>query len=235
MEQWAGVVLAAGYGTRMKSKVSKVLHRVCGKELVRYPVDLLRHLGIERVVVVVSPTNGGAVQEVLGDEIEYVTQPEVLEENPYVQRQIIPLRRLRLQNIIEGEHQVNDEVSTLPAPGHTPGHQVVLVRSGGQKAMIVVQYRLAAYEQEAKKRQAAAGGATPGKASASPNVGGRVAAGRDGGEQMQHTHSLQSGQSTARTAPTTAAGAPVTIDRLESPSLLGSKMTPARSKLRDSS
>jgi glyoxylase-like metal-dependent hydrolase (beta-lactamase superfamily II) len=68
---------------------------------------------------------------------DHFTQPEVLAVNEYVQRQIMPLRRLRLQDIIEGEHQVNDEVSTLPAPGHTPGHQVVLVRSGGQKAMIM--------------------------------------------------------------------------------------------------
>ena len=77
MEQWAGVVLAAGDGVRMKSRLPKVLHRVCGKELIRYPVDLLGQLGIRRVVVVVSPTNGGAIQELLGDLAEYVTQPKV--------------------------------------------------------------------------------------------------------------------------------------------------------------
>ena len=71
------------------------------------------------------------------DDYDYFTQPEVLKQNPYVERQILPLRRLRLQQIVEGAHQVNAEVSTMPAVGHTPGHQVVLVRSGGQKAMIV--------------------------------------------------------------------------------------------------
>jgi bifunctional UDP-N-acetylglucosamine pyrophosphorylase/glucosamine-1-phosphate N-acetyltransferase len=77
MDQWAGVVLAAGDGKRMKSRLTKVLHRVCGKELVRYPVDLMKESGVTRVVVVVSPGNRQAVQELLGNQVEYVTQTEV--------------------------------------------------------------------------------------------------------------------------------------------------------------
>ena len=77
MDQWAGVVLAAGHGNRMKSRLTKVLHRVCGKELVRYPVDLMKESGVTRVVVVVSPGNRQAVQELLGNQVEYVTQTEV--------------------------------------------------------------------------------------------------------------------------------------------------------------
>ena len=78
MEKWAGVILAAGQGVRMKSRTPKVLHRVCGKEMIRYPVDLLHQSGIKLIVVVVSPLNAGAIREVLGDDVEYVTQPEVL-------------------------------------------------------------------------------------------------------------------------------------------------------------
>ena len=78
MDQWAGVVLAAGEGTRMKSRVSKVLHQVCGKELVRYPVELLRQLGVQRVVVVVSTSNAEGVRSLLGDAVEYVIQSESL-------------------------------------------------------------------------------------------------------------------------------------------------------------
>ena len=77
MDQWAGVVLAAGDGKRMKSRLTKVLHRVCGKELVRYPVDLMKESGVTRVVVVVSPGNRQAVQELLGNQVEYVTQTEL--------------------------------------------------------------------------------------------------------------------------------------------------------------
>ncbi len=76
MDQWTGVVLAAGDGTRMKSRLSKVLHRICGKPMVRYPLDLMAQLGIQRRIVVVSPSNRGPVQEELGDDVEYITQPE---------------------------------------------------------------------------------------------------------------------------------------------------------------
>jgi len=71
------------------------------------------------------------------DDYDYYTQPDILAENPHVQQQIMPLRRLRLQQIVEGEHAVTEGISTRPAAGHTPGHQVVLVQSGGQKAMLV--------------------------------------------------------------------------------------------------
>lgn len=58
----------------MKSATPKVLHRVCGKEMVRYPVESLRRMGVGRIVVVVSPAHGQAVREALGDEVEYVVQ-----------------------------------------------------------------------------------------------------------------------------------------------------------------
>ena len=57
MELWAGVVMAAGKGARMRSRISKVLHKMCGRELVFYPVEALRQAGIERIVVVVSREN----------------------------------------------------------------------------------------------------------------------------------------------------------------------------------
>ena len=71
----AGVVMAAGEGKRMRSRTAKPLHRVCGREMVRYPVELLRRAGAERVVVVVSPENSGAIAAVLGDSVEYAVQP----------------------------------------------------------------------------------------------------------------------------------------------------------------
>ena len=78
MEQWAGVVMAAGRGTRMKSKVPKILHRVCGRELVIYPVEALRSAGVRRIVVVVSPGAEEAVRGLLGDGVEYALQTQPL-------------------------------------------------------------------------------------------------------------------------------------------------------------
>lgn len=68
---------------------------------------------------------------------EHFTKPEVLEAHPHIKTQVMPLQRLRKMDLIEGEHSVTDEVTTLPTPGHTPGHQAVLISSQGEKAMIV--------------------------------------------------------------------------------------------------
>ena len=102
MNQWAGVVLAAGDGVRMKSRLPKILHRVCGKEMVRYPVELLAQLGVQRVIVVVSPSNEGPVRDLLGDQVEYVTQPKVLGTGDALGRAAEQLRGQAEQLIVMG-------------------------------------------------------------------------------------------------------------------------------------
>lgn len=54
MKKLAVVVLAAGQGTRMKSKLAKVLHPVCGRPMVLYTADLAEALAKGRVAVVVG-------------------------------------------------------------------------------------------------------------------------------------------------------------------------------------
>ena len=71
-----GLVMAAGQGSRMRSRIPKPLHPVCGREMVRYPVELLQLAGAERVVVIVSPDNHDAIAAALGDEVEYAVQEE---------------------------------------------------------------------------------------------------------------------------------------------------------------
>ena len=71
-----GIVMAAGEGTRMRSRIPKPMHRICGKEMIRYPVDLLREAGAERVAVVVSRENREAVHSALGDSVEYAIQEQ---------------------------------------------------------------------------------------------------------------------------------------------------------------
>ena len=71
-----GVILAAGRGSRMHSRTPKPLHRAAGKELIRFPVELLDACGIERIVAVVSPDNAPAVSALLGSRVAYAVQPE---------------------------------------------------------------------------------------------------------------------------------------------------------------
>jgi bifunctional UDP-N-acetylglucosamine pyrophosphorylase/glucosamine-1-phosphate N-acetyltransferase len=68
------VILAAGQGTRMKSKVPKALHDLCGKPLVRWPVDAAVAAGASKVVVVGGPDR--AVEPYLPDGATLAVQEE---------------------------------------------------------------------------------------------------------------------------------------------------------------
>lgn len=72
-----GVVLAAGQGKRMKSKLYKVLHPVCGKPMVSHVVDALRAINTERTVVVVGH-GAETVQAYFGDSVQYALQAQQL-------------------------------------------------------------------------------------------------------------------------------------------------------------
>jgi bifunctional UDP-N-acetylglucosamine pyrophosphorylase/glucosamine-1-phosphate N-acetyltransferase len=72
----ATVVLAAGEGTRMKSRTSKILHPLAGKPIARYVLDTALAVGAEVTVFVVG-RDGEEIKQVLGaDQIEYVLQAE---------------------------------------------------------------------------------------------------------------------------------------------------------------
>ncbi|PRR83319.1 bifunctional UDP-N-acetylglucosamine diphosphorylase/glucosamine-1-phosphate N-acetyltransferase GlmU [Clostridium vincentii] len=48
------LILAAGQGKRIKSNIPKVLHKVCGKEMVNHVIDNMRNAGIEDVNVIIG-------------------------------------------------------------------------------------------------------------------------------------------------------------------------------------
>jgi bifunctional UDP-N-acetylglucosamine pyrophosphorylase/glucosamine-1-phosphate N-acetyltransferase len=73
----AAVVLAAGRGTRMKSKLPKVLHPLSGRPMVSYVVDALRRAGAGRPLLVVG-RDAAAVRAALGSAVEYVVQRQPL-------------------------------------------------------------------------------------------------------------------------------------------------------------
>jgi len=71
------VVLAAGLGTRMKSRQSKVLHELCGRPMLAYVLDAAREVSGRRPLVVYSPATA-AVAEVFADEADFALQAEPL-------------------------------------------------------------------------------------------------------------------------------------------------------------
>jgi bifunctional UDP-N-acetylglucosamine pyrophosphorylase / glucosamine-1-phosphate N-acetyltransferase len=62
----AAIVLAAGQGTRMRSRIPKVLHPLAGRPLVHHVLDALAAIGVERPVVVTG-FGADAVEEAIRD------------------------------------------------------------------------------------------------------------------------------------------------------------------------
>ena len=54
MSERAAVILAAGQGTRMKSPIPKVLHKVGGRALIDHAIDAAEGAGCTRIVVVIN-------------------------------------------------------------------------------------------------------------------------------------------------------------------------------------
>lgn len=85
MEPVVGIVLAAGKGTRMNSRLPKAAHRLCGRPLARFAVELCREAGCARVIAVVGH-GADAVINAVGEDVEYVTQEPQLGTGHAVQQ-----------------------------------------------------------------------------------------------------------------------------------------------------
>jgi bifunctional UDP-N-acetylglucosamine pyrophosphorylase/glucosamine-1-phosphate N-acetyltransferase len=66
--------MAAGEGTRMRSSLPKMLHPVCGRAMVAWPIIAAREAGAGRVVAIVSPNQN--IVPGLPDQVQIVTQPQ---------------------------------------------------------------------------------------------------------------------------------------------------------------
>ena len=150
------VVLAAGQGTRMKSKLYKVLHPVCGKSMVEHVIDNINTLNTNRIVTVVGH-GAEMVKETLGNKSEYVLQAEQLGTAHAIQQadQLLgslegttlvvcgdtPLIRPETMQALFDHHQkTNAKATILTAITDNPtGYGRILRDSTGQVSQIVEQ------------------------------------------------------------------------------------------------
>ncbi|MBO8141126.1 MAG: bifunctional UDP-N-acetylglucosamine diphosphorylase/glucosamine-1-phosphate N-acetyltransferase GlmU [Firmicutes bacterium] len=78
MSEPVAVILAAGQGTRMRSKRAKVLHPLCGQPMLRLVLDAVRRAGAARVIVVVGHQADQVRQAVARDDVEFAVQEQQL-------------------------------------------------------------------------------------------------------------------------------------------------------------
>ncbi|MGE6604612.1 bifunctional UDP-N-acetylglucosamine diphosphorylase/glucosamine-1-phosphate N-acetyltransferase GlmU [Lysinibacillus fusiformis] len=162
------VILAAGQGTRMKSKLYKVLHPVCGKPMVQHVVDHIQTLDVNRIVTVVGH-GAEKVQHQLGDKSEYVLQAEQLGTAHAVQQAEgilgneegttlvvcgdTPLIRPETMQALFEHHQAkNAKATILTAIAENPtGYGRILRSENGQVEQIVEQKDASAAQQLVKE------------------------------------------------------------------------------------
>ncbi|BDH59927.1 bifunctional protein GlmU [Lysinibacillus sp. PLM2] len=161
------VVLAAGQGTRMKSKLYKVLHPVCGKPMVEHVIDNIQNLDVNRIVTIVGH-GAEKVKETLGEKSEYVLQAEQLGTAHAVQQaeSILAdlegttlvvcgdtplIREETLKALVEFHQKQNAKATILTAVAENPyGYGRIIRNEKGQVSQIVEQ-KDATEEQQLEK------------------------------------------------------------------------------------
>ncbi|NLJ57786.1 MAG: bifunctional UDP-N-acetylglucosamine diphosphorylase/glucosamine-1-phosphate N-acetyltransferase GlmU [Tissierellia bacterium] len=79
---YKSIILAAGEGTRMKSNIPKTLHKVCGKEMIKYIIEASVKSGIDKNVVVLGHGKDEVEHNIKGMNVITVEQP-IGEDLPY--------------------------------------------------------------------------------------------------------------------------------------------------------
>ena len=74
MSNWAGVILAAGTSSRMKSRTSKVLHEIGGKAMLIHIIEALKKASINNIIVV-TPEENESIIKAIGSEATCIKQP----------------------------------------------------------------------------------------------------------------------------------------------------------------
>lgn len=78
MSKRYAVILAAGQGTRMKSKLYKVLHPIVGKPMIQHVLNHLKPLQFDEKVTIVGFGADAVKEEIGNDETDFVIQKEQL-------------------------------------------------------------------------------------------------------------------------------------------------------------
>lgn len=88
MPKLAAVIMAAGKGTRMKSKLPKVMHPLAGKPLIEHVLEAVNKIGIVKPMVILGHGRE-TIRESIGDKVDVIIQEEQLGTGHAV-RQAIP-------------------------------------------------------------------------------------------------------------------------------------------------
>jgi bifunctional UDP-N-acetylglucosamine pyrophosphorylase/glucosamine-1-phosphate N-acetyltransferase len=94
--------MAAGEGTRMRSSLPKMLHPVCGRPMVAWPILAAREAGAGRVIAIVSPDRD--ISTGLPDDVETLVQPQPDGTGGALRAALEPIRSADTVLVLSGDH-----------------------------------------------------------------------------------------------------------------------------------
>lgn len=159
----AAIILAAGHGTRMHSKLPKVLHPLMGRPLLTYAIDAVKGTGAEKPVVVVGH-EADTVRSVIGDQVVFALQEQqlgtghaVLSAKPHVPGDAevvlvtfadMPLLKAETLQKLVALHQSSESVLTMSSiVGDVPRGFGRIVRDAAGNVKAIVEEAVATPEQ----------------------------------------------------------------------------------------
>jgi bifunctional UDP-N-acetylglucosamine pyrophosphorylase / glucosamine-1-phosphate N-acetyltransferase len=122
--------MAAGEGTRMRSATPKMLHPVCGRPLVAWPILAAREAGAGRVAAIVSP--GIDISAGLPDDVETVVQPQSDGTGGAVRAALPLIEEAETVLVLSGDHPL---ISGEIVAGFLEAHAA----SGGAATMMTIE------------------------------------------------------------------------------------------------
>jgi bifunctional UDP-N-acetylglucosamine pyrophosphorylase / glucosamine-1-phosphate N-acetyltransferase len=155
----ACVVLAAGLGTRMKSSLPKVLHRLHGAPMLRYVLNALHTLRPQKIVIVAG-NNIQDIKESLNDtaKIVFARQTEAKGTGDALLKAVPSLKGFKgavlvvngdaplitgstLKNFLSLHKRKRNEVSVLSFESRDPGSYGRIIRDNKGRAAFIVEQR----------------------------------------------------------------------------------------------
>jgi bifunctional UDP-N-acetylglucosamine pyrophosphorylase / glucosamine-1-phosphate N-acetyltransferase len=94
--------MAAGEGTRMRSSLPKVLHLVCGRPMIGWPILAAREAGAGRIAVIVSPERD--ISAALPEDVETIVQPQPDGTGGAVRAALDLVRESETVVVLNGDH-----------------------------------------------------------------------------------------------------------------------------------
>jgi bifunctional UDP-N-acetylglucosamine pyrophosphorylase / glucosamine-1-phosphate N-acetyltransferase len=160
-----GLILAAGKGTRFRSDLPKVLHRLCGRPMIEYLLETLSATGVDRIFIVVGPGEDPVRRALRDRDLEFVVQERQLGTGNAVQCAIAALSELEgsllvlygdtpfvephaLQQLIQRREELDADQSMLTIELEDPTGYGRVIRDESGRVVDVVEEKEATPDQK---------------------------------------------------------------------------------------